>query len=72
MTCPRCTAHICATGSDWYRCLACGYEIQEDAARLYTDLTEAFEKDPGAFFENVRRHRDYVRALEPVWQRHPA
>jgi tRNA(Ile2) C34 agmatinyltransferase TiaS len=70
MTCPRCAAHLEAAGSDWNRCLMCGYEIQEDATGLYTGLTAAFEENPGKFFAEVRRHRDTVRALEPVWQRH--
>lgn len=39
------------------------------AYELYVELSEFADRDPEAFFEVVRAHRDEMRALEPVWLR---
>ncbi|WP_267959237.1 hypothetical protein [Streptomyces sp. NRRL S-1813] len=40
-----------------------------DAYALYAELSATVERDPAAFFEVVRAHRDEMRALEPAWLR---
>ncbi|MEV7470288.1 hypothetical protein AB0O20_27845 [Streptomyces kronopolitis] len=74
LPCPYCGRDLVGASPDWWRCSAerCPYELTTDAHSLYGALSEAFEKDPAAFFSTVRRYRDEVRALEPAWQKQEA
>lgn len=69
--CPQCGGSLASASADWWRCAAdgCPYEMTADAYALYAELSAMVARDPAAFFEVVRAHRDEMRALEPAWLR---
>lgn len=67
--CPRCTERLTTSGTDWFRCTACRYEISTDAWQVYQGLLSELDTDPAAFFDRVRDRLAFLRSLEPAWQR---
>ncbi|MGY5132277.1 hypothetical protein ACWGJW_07660 [Streptomyces nigrescens] len=69
--CPQCGSALISAPAEWWQCSekSCPYEMTTAAYELYVELSEFADRDPEAFFEVVRAHRDETRALEPAWLR---